>query len=926
MFSPFNPQDIRISPFDFEPDKTDLESRHMMRAMLTDYIHLGYQQVYPLKPSFFEGAFYLRDADEEVRQNCGAVGWIYPIIAKADDHQRYLPIMGVGLDRDARFEELILPDLPSFKRYDGKTTATTTTNPTPTDRPTEAQSELRSPSTRLAGGHAHLLLRGSEEREQHLLALSSWSGVITSDHRSDFGKGFFDSVVADVVGSHLADGKEGRKDRQAGISDILRVTYTWDRTAAPAMWWAHDGDGRGRGLFASRGRYGKGFVVKSKKKAQTEQEKRDALLPPGAGQAARNPIENPENTTQIGAVTRLGSVERTDTDNNQSSVERTDEGEDGLKTVASLVFGLASADGGGPITAGAISDKHHVHTNADGEIINQGHLDLTAPWFLDSTRDAPPLVDSRYYEPDDVSGVPWAVFLRYDPRGVHPKFGNKGEGGQAGGLFRWQTYMPFFMPPEDGDPPPYPPKKDPPPYIPPPFPPVPPPWWPPKQPWPPTPPQPPKGGGRDQGEPADAVGHIPSWPIDPLIDEDQFEPIQRPDGNYQLSNGALVTPQGQYVVPAPWGHGRVVLPPLDASLYGDGVADEIKHIEYDRDPDKKVNLREFICWWGEVCHNAMLFHPQHSQGEDLRYNMAPSQAQLGAVRSAPPVMRMDTVAAELGLGWQYEKNPGSARYPSGIGYGAVMYMPANYDADMLDDNEASGATTPENTNDSHVLLWDVRLTFGQIFRSGENAAKPRLAISQRYDSGVLKWSGHSSNGAETDNIAALTAAGNFSAAGSVSAASASVTGVVNADTALKVTNVDKGAQIKCDTNGAFASTYDYCLPDVGQNTKIQVDYKPVEIDDTDSPYSASVNELVVVDTSSDVVTVTLPEIGVNAYVGDKIIVADYGNGATNNITINASGSDEINGGASTAIEASYTAIEFIAVVGASDNYWIKRCC
>lgn len=61
------------------------------------------------------------------------------------------------------------------------------------------------------------------------------------------------------------------------------------------------------------------------------------------------------------------------------------------------------------------------------------------------------------------------------------------------------------------------------------------------------------------------------------------------------------------------------------------------------------------------------------------------------------------------------------------------------------------------------------------------------------------------------------------------------------------------------------------------------------IDDTDSPYSATAGERLMVDTSAGVVTVTLPA---SPTAGDKVVVSDYaGTFATYNLTVGRNGSD-----------------------------------
>ncbi len=101
----------------------------------------------------------------------------------------------------------------------------------------------------------------------------------------------------------------------------------------------------------------------------------------------------------------------------------------------------------GPMNIGhGKQDKHAHGETEDGEPLTAGHLD-TLSFFVDrgdKTRDAPLEFRLEPYEGGDPFKIPTPVFLRYDWRSQHPFMSEV-----RGGLWRWETYVPYFGSPPD---------------------------------------------------------------------------------------------------------------------------------------------------------------------------------------------------------------------------------------------------------------------------------------------------------------------------------------------------------------------------------------------------------------------------------------------------------------------------------------------
>lgn len=122
------------------------------------------------------------------------------------------------------------------------------------------------------------------------------------------------------------------------------------------------------------------------------------------------------------------------------------------------VVALATQNQSGPFDTGTAGDQHHISQTAEGWPVNALHLSAKA-YFIDSVGDGPLAFEPRGYE----TNLPPSQFyvethLRWDPKDSHDFLGGSGTG-----KWKWQTDVPFYIPPPTEKPPPPPENGDPPP-------------------------------------------------------------------------------------------------------------------------------------------------------------------------------------------------------------------------------------------------------------------------------------------------------------------------------------------------------------------------------------------------------------------------------------------------------------------------------
>lgn len=402
MISDFQLDQSAKAPFDFLDDKTRLEYRVQMRAAITQDLHIGEQRVIPEKHTFFEGAFYLQDKDKKARADLGGVFWAVPATSRPASTPRDQEVLPARSLREDIDDRWQPIALDGGELFWACGRAPFTVSGGASKSVTKDDQSAIVAAARVPGQHPGILIRRTEERSQHLAFHPTWANVIVANHRGD-DPGDYSTILADVDGEDLADDKDGRAHHMAAGDTGWRVAT----------------------------------VHKSKNRAD-----------PGESCAVEwwggnSPHQAHGAGRGLFASTGLFGQRGT------------------------LSHGYACESGGGPLSPGdGKLDKHAVFVNSDGELISQGHLSLSAPWFADELRDAPPSVDPSPYVPTRRAGRLWETVLRYDPQSRHDIFGPLGAGGTAEGLFRWQTYVPLYIPPIEDPPQPPPPLVEPQPKIP----------------------------------------------------------------------------------------------------------------------------------------------------------------------------------------------------------------------------------------------------------------------------------------------------------------------------------------------------------------------------------------------------------------------------------------------------------------------------
>lgn len=391
MISDFQLDQGAKSPFDFLDDKTRLEYRVQMRAAITADLHIGEQRVIPEKHTFFEGAFYLQDRDKKVRADLGGVFWAVPATSRPSSKPGDQEALPARSLREDIDDRWSPIALDAGELFWPCGRSPSTVSGAASKNVTKDDQSAIVAAARVPGQHPGILIRRSEERSQHLAFHPTWANVITANHRGD-NPGDYSTILADVDGEDLADNKGGRAHHMASGDTGWRV-------------------GKVHG------------------------------------------VSDPKDPGESCAIEWWGG-------NSPHQAHGAGRGlfaSSGLFGIrGTLSHGYACESGGGPLSPGdGKLDKHAVFVNSDGELISQGHLSLAAPWFADELRDAPPAVDASPFIPTARVGRPWETVLRYDPLSRHDIFGPLGGGGSAEGLFRWQTYVPLYIPPIED--PPFPP-------------------------------------------------------------------------------------------------------------------------------------------------------------------------------------------------------------------------------------------------------------------------------------------------------------------------------------------------------------------------------------------------------------------------------------------------------------------------------------
>lgn len=259
--------------FDFFPKKSALNQRAVMRFSITEDLDVGSQEVIPEKETFFEGLLYLQDRDTTARDDLGGVFAAAPLRTRGLDPTKLLGPNVEALpirDRDAAEDDRWAPTLldgPGLFWPCGLPPGGTLAAAPGQAKPTRDRQAASLMSAPVAGQHPGLVVRGSEERSQHLLFAPTWGNLLTSSHRGRR-PSLYSTLLSDVDGDDLADGQGGREHWMSSLDTGLMVAPTYREAnpakpgdaCATALFWGNEpwqDDGAGRGLFASHGPFGR---------------------------------------------------------------------------------------------------------------------------------------------------------------------------------------------------------------------------------------------------------------------------------------------------------------------------------------------------------------------------------------------------------------------------------------------------------------------------------------------------------------------------------------------------------------------------------------------------------------------------------------------------------------------------------------------
>ena len=522
----------------------------------------------------------------------------------------------------------------------------------------------------------------------------------------------------------------------------------------------------------------------------------------------------------------------------------------------------------------------------------QGHLWLGSPWFVDLANDAPPEFDFEPYEEAMSAGAWWRTFLRYDKDESHSILGIKAKGGIAPGLMRWETRLPILI-------------------I--------------ETPYPPYPPLENVGSGPSSaaavaGVGPEAPGNVPFPGSGGFPKPPTFGPGPRPGDpggegkfvpkfpiekypcffHFELGGQQFVRTSGAVISSIPSSFISTLAPPpvnFDPEPFQSPNPFDPQVINFEGDPPilggalkalegpepalgialgrnpkrigkdnfhpcgyplprqdivKKKNITNTLRMWMEQSSTAITFTPTRiNEGafKDLRYNCFPTieEQQLDILRS-PSVGRLEAWGAQLPIkqGWDYLNAPGCARDVGGDTNGGVMFFPPGRSMDGVQTGEVGEHYFAVYGTEQNTTLFGA----GTADPSGDN----RGLLLNGYSWGLA---GDQFNVFRNDAFGSRAEVFNINSDGDTTAARSYVH--------------------RTQLDGASAAL------DYGITSRVQ--------------------------TSLGTFTMTLPTAA--SLPGRRVTIKDIdGNASTNNITIDTTAAETIDGSATATISANFGVLEF----------------
>lgn len=284
---------------------------------------------------------------------------------------------------------------------------------------------------------------------------------------------------------------------------------------------------------------------------------------------------------------------------------------------------------------------------------------------------------------------------------------------------------------------------------------------------------------------------------------------------------------------------------------------------------------------------------------------------------APSLIRVD-VASDPSSRSKSTNN----RYAS-VGAGIAWLLPAELGLEEIVDANRNGSN-PLIDYTTIGKRWlgfgrGVNLHFGNASTNGPWERGQGISFEFVPAGTFWKMTSVSSSGTATD-IATMLSSGAFSTLSSVTSPAIYGTNLVDTDE-LFLSSEAKSLSLIQDTGGSWGSNRQQVFKD--RDGTVALDALETEV--YTANFNATMDKVHGVKASGGAYTGTLPAISASN-VGKLLVIADIDGGAiSNNITVNAAGSDLIIGGSSTTIEDAYGCLKLRPILDGSQGIWIREC-
>jgi hypothetical protein len=389
-------QNMGLLPFRDHRDDVDLDWRRCLWGLRFDKFESDSTEKYSDADGDFNTFSYWACADDDPDgQRTGKFGSVFAAWPAAvttqkpkntGEEEELLPLRNWELEHDERYKGAELQDAeerfpltPDPPRNQGA-------QPKGEKKPEDEAKYSSTFLPRTPGGVTGIAIAGTEERDQQVLFMGAWEGLLVTDQASK-NPGEYSTRVMGM--------RRGESDLDPDL--VAGLHGYWDVKGLP-------------GVVASGHDFGGRAGITWLLKASEADGQTGMGLYLAAGDGAPAPNHGGGTVIRNNTPPPTGDV-----------------------------IGAASYEVGGPWHPGALADQHALGSgSAQGSTpMNAGHIHILALFYGDATLDAP-LDFKKKFEPpgavDTVSGSPKRVKLEFDPTVQHTW-----AGGGAQGLWRWHV-------------------------------------------------------------------------------------------------------------------------------------------------------------------------------------------------------------------------------------------------------------------------------------------------------------------------------------------------------------------------------------------------------------------------------------------------------------------------------------------------------